>query len=91
MSNNRYRPTDISILPPTNSRISFGLSFTLTLVIEAVIIKLNTIKDIETKYKKIMILDVDLYQEKKDMDNFKIKNDATPYVKIIIKIIIDVL
>jgi len=90
VSSNRYRPTDISILPPTNSRISFGLSFILTVVIEAVIIKLNT-KDIETKYKKIMILDVDLYQEKKDMDNFKIKNDATPYVKIIIKIIIDVL
>jgi hypothetical protein len=38
-----------------------------------------------------MILDVDLYQEKNDKDNFKIKNDATPYVKIIIKIIIDVL
>ena len=38
-----------------------------------------------------MILDVDLYQEKNDMDNFKIKNDATPYVKIRIKITIDVL
>jgi hypothetical protein len=91
VSNNRYHPTDISILPPTNSRISLGLSFTLTVVTVAVIIRLNTIKDIETKYKKTMILDVDLYQEKNDKDNFKIKNDATPYVKIIIKIIIDVL
>jgi hypothetical protein len=91
VSNNTCRPTDISILPPTNSRISLGLSFTLTVVTVAVIIKLNTIKDIETKYKKTMILDVDLYQEKNDVDNFKIKNDDTPYVRIIIKITIDVL
>jgi hypothetical protein len=45
----------------------------------------------ETKYKKLIRVGLDLYQEKNKRDSLNIKNDATPYIKIIIKITIDVL
>jgi hypothetical protein len=64
--------------PPIYAPISYGLSLTLMLAKEAVMIRLNAITTIDKKYRRTIKFLVDLYQEKNIKDNHIIRAAAVP-------------
>src|SRR5215203_188745 len=78
LSNTTCLPPDMSPPPPIYAPTRYGLSLTLILAKEAVMIKLNAITTIDKEYRRTIKFLVDLYQEKNIKDNHIIRAAAVP-------------